>query len=615
MSLPSPDLYLRNTTAFQHSDMQLYSESFASFFSQFSDRYSIHESSVQTTIAALSEAIEPNRLDQGFAHAPRTILALLGLAAHVSIPNAAWATAKIEVRISDWKATRAISELRPEDSNQMFRVRGIVTKVDQIRLGIIDGAVQCAKCGKKFEMAPKCPDCKSSHLFVCERHPTAIFTQVIEIMQVHETARLKCKLCGDLVDTAKLGAIVDISGVVSIETDPKFDRKLAFVMESNYIRILTETKGGIANSFLSGGDLPLIRSISTRPYIFPVLVNSISIRSSSNPLVRASLLLLLFSTIADPIHILISRKLEDSTDLARLAPHCIIFDERSTDSLCCQKRKNSFIAGALVQSNGGLLVVNDLDRFLSGQLTFLEALETSRERIDTFHVVDTTFSSIVVVPRPEQLEPTLAERFTLRLAIDQEQKQVRHSTPRPSPRIGVEKWSNQYLPLVERLSGVTELISAADLLKYVAYARQFVHPAWNSASRQRLSDVTKTIPELRKVKNLAQCRARCELRENVISTDVDEAAELLIGSSEGESHRGAGGRANSRQKMVNDFMLEFKRVARYKEDGALGVSEMKEIAEMLQTQLKFPSFEHFLELLSMNNYVLQSSANSYRASK
>jgi hypothetical protein len=610
MSLPDPDLYLHGPTPFSHTEMQLFSESFATFFTTSPDRYSVSGTTIETTLAALSTVIN---LDRAIQQSPRPILSLLALAAHHSIPNYAWSKQKVIVQISDWKTTRSISDLKPEDSNHMRKIRGIVTKIGRIDQIPLQGTVRCGKCGKTFDIAPRCPDCKNTHVYISDKHPTVIFKQRIEITEIRGHSTLACQLSGDLVDSARPGDIVDLTGVLLIENDPKDDRKLVFVLDTNFVKQLSQTKSGIVNSFLSGGDVALIRAISGRPFLFPVLVNSILPRASLNPITRAAFCLLLFSTYQDPVHVTLSQKFGDVRDLAELAPRAVVFDEGSPNSLRCQRKKDGITAGAFSRANSGLLIVTDVDRFLAAQLTFLEVIETCKERLDAFHVIETVFSSIVVVGSPEALEGSLADRFAMRLVAEPDSRQVPHSTPRPSPRAGMEQWQNQYLPIAQRLRGVTDIIPKHEFLKYVAYARQFVHPTWTAGARERLREVAKSVPEMRKIKNLAQCRARCELRENVVDTDVDEVAELMMGSGETESRRVGAVRANSRQKIIGDFMVEFKRAAKYKEGGVIGVAEMPQLAEMVQYQAKFPSFEHFLEMLSTNNLVLQSGPRLYRA--
>jgi DNA replicative helicase MCM subunit Mcm2 (Cdc46/Mcm family) len=422
-------------------------------------------------------------------------------------------------------------------------------------------------------------------------------------MQIHDSARILCRLAGDLVNSVELGQIVDISGVASIDDDPKETRRLLFTMDANYIKLLKATKSGFVGSFITPSDFSLIQSISSNQFVFPLLVNSICIQATS--LVKAVLLLLLFSTSDDPFHVLISRKLDDISNFCDLAPHCIRFDEWTPEKLVASRSKNWFLAGAFAQANDGLLVIDDIDRFISSQFVFLEIIETSRERIDAFHCLPGVFSSLVIGSSPK----VDADKFTVCLQIQENKKPLRRVTSKLVQR-GFERWTNRYLPIGDRLSGGGEAIDSADLFRYATYARQFVHPKWTDGARRRLREVSKTSMQMRRIKNLAQCRARCDLREEVVESDVQETGEILM-SCGYDDRKSAKERVPSRQKVLNEFMIEFKRLASYKQDGKVGLDEMKEIAEIVQVGSKFSSFDQFLDTLSTNNFVLQSGPRKY----
>jgi DNA replicative helicase MCM subunit Mcm2 (Cdc46/Mcm family) len=422
-------------------------------------------------------------------------------------------------------------------------------------------------------------------------------------MQIHDTATISCSLAGDLVNSVQLGQIVDISGVASINDALIQTRRLLFTIDANYINPLKNTKSGFVGSFITSSDFSLIQSISSNQFLFPLLVNSIRIRA--NLLVKAVLLLLLLSTSDDPLHVLISRKLDDLSNFCDLAPHCIRFDEGTTQKLIASRKKNWFQAGAFAQANDGLLVIDDIDRFISSQFVFLEIIETSRQQIDSFHCLPVVFSSLVVGSSPK----VDAEKFTVCLQIEENKKPLKRVTPKLVQR-GFEHWANMYLPIGDRLSGGGETVEAADLFRYVTYARQFVYPKWTDGARRRLREVSKTSVQMRRIKNLAQCRARCDLREEVIESDVEEVGEILM-SCGCYDRKPTKERVSSRQKVLNEFMIEFKRLASYKQDGKVGLDEMKEIAEIVQVGSKFSSFDQFLDTLSTNNFVLQSGPRKY----
>jgi hypothetical protein len=209
--------------------------------------------------------------------------------------------------------------------------------------------------------------------------------------------------------------------------------------------LLNDQKSGYVSSFISSDHSALIESLSKNPFIIPLLVNSILVRSVPSSVIRAALLLLLFSTPSAPIHIWLSRKIDDLTDYCNLSPHCIRFDEACTDKLLCQRKKHEFLAGAFVQANEGLLIIDDIDRFLSAQNVFLEILETSRERIDAFRAVRSTFSSLVIGSSPK-IDENVRDKFTMQLEIDEEKKPMRRSTLDCSAQKGLSDGTTAICP-------------------------------------------------------------------------------------------------------------------------------------------------------------------------
>jgi DNA replicative helicase MCM subunit Mcm2 (Cdc46/Mcm family) len=598
------NLYLGDVKPLRPQVMSLFADAFISFFSRNRDSFSIIDRTVRTTMAALSQSIEVSKLEQGLHETPKTILALLAMAAHQAIDLPVWRRQKIHVEIVDWKITRSISELRPEDSNQLLRIRGIVTEVSTLSVIVREGKVTCTKCGKEFEQSGKCGECQSTHFVLTDKSPISEFEQRIELRQIHNDARIACTLAGDLVDSMQLGQIVDITGVVAIEQP--LDRRLSFTMDVHSVRLLKDERNGYVGSFISSEHCSLIESLSKNPLIFPLLVNSILVKSISNPVARAVLLLLLFSTPSAPVHIWVSRKIGGLGEYCDLAPHCILFDETSSDKLSCRRKKTEFLAGAFVQANEGLLVLDDIDRFISSQIVFLEILDTGHERVDPFRTVATTFSSLVI-GSSQKIDDNVKDKFTVQLEIDGDEKPMRRPTQRT-----FERWHDSHLPLSERLLGGDESVAPDDLVRYIAYGRQFVAPRWSPAVRARLREVATTTRQLKRIKALAECRVRTELRDNVREADIEEVSELLLSCSGVEERRRGKDRRSSRQKVVNDFMVEFARVAKYKEDGCLSIDEMKEIADMVQYSSRFPSFDQFLEALTTNSLILQSGPKSYR---
>jgi hypothetical protein len=90
-------------------------------------------------------------------------------------------------------------------------------------------------------------------------------------------------------------------------------------------------------------------------------------------------------------------------------------------------------------AHAALLLVTGVGRFIAAQLTFLERIDTSKDRIGAFHVVRTAVSSILIVGSLEQLKRSRADRLAMRLVAGQDDRQLPHSTP----RAGIEQRQNR----------------------------------------------------------------------------------------------------------------------------------------------------------------------------
>ena len=611
-------LYLPGTVPFRFSEMTAMKDSLVAFFEEHKGLLTPGTRTVSVKAASLRESLGGNKFEVFVRRCPRTFFGLLSLAADEVMGLAT--DKKVHAQITDWSNCRLISELRPEDSNQILKIRGIVVGVSVVETVVTSGRVRCRKCGKEYDVsvstkALKCPDChKSAYVFVRDGDVRirSGLRQKIKLAQIQQMDMITCVLVGELVDTVKLGDIVDVTGIVEIKTDSKMSRTLAFRVEANYVKVLNGTPGGFASSFIGPSDFDSIQRLSSQKYLFPMLVNSILPNSGLNMVTRALLLLFMFSTIDDPCHILLSRRFDGMDTYTASNPHCILFDETSKFSLFSTRTKHGFRCGAFVAANQGTILVSDLDRFRAAQMTYLEALETCYERIDPFYRVPTTFSSIIVGD-PRCIDEAVLDTFSAVIEVVEKQKDVRRATPRPQSYANQSftRWDDKFLPIAERLLGNGDKITPHDLAKYITYAKQFVKPKWTAQAQARLQEVSQTTQELLKIKNLAQCRARCELRDSVSESDIDDVAELILSANEGFKPRKTAS-VNSRQKIINDFMTEFKRLSKYKEDGIVTEKEVLDIAEMLSVPSKFVSVDNFLNVLSMNNYILSSGPRKYR---
>jgi hypothetical protein len=128
------------------------------------------------------------------------------------------------------------------------------------------------------------------------------------------------------------------------------------------------------------------------------------------------------------------------------------------------------------------------------------------------------------------------------------------------------------------------MVPRDDMLRYIAYALEFVAPGWPPAVRVKLREISAHPQQQKRIKALSECRARAEGARSGI-------------------HR------SKKASMTSWSNLRGWRNAK---KGCVSLDEMKEIADMVKFSSRFPSFEQFLEALGTNNLVLESGPTLFR---
>lgn len=625
---------------------------------------------IEVSLKNISSDIDRQMISNCLMKYPNFVLSALSMAAHFAFHNKILPFGTLyHVSINDWKSPiNHICELNSELVGCFIRVRGIIYSSTMINSKLIECRAKCSRCGKIFFISQSkkiCPNCKNKNINqIADDNPIIQYQQRFQMKDIihnyDHPLTLNCDIKGELCNSIRLGEIVDVTGVLKFDEKKskgnQSDRNFTLILDVNYVNKLQYTKGGYASSYVKVDDGEMIQTLENIKEIFPILINSFGMKSGSSlnihPMIKAALMLSLFSTPNDPVHILFSRYFDDLFSVIyQIVPHGVIFNEASINKLTSSiskvtsssfPSKTWFIGGSFVEANQGLLMVNDIDRFKTVQETFLEIVELGWERIDSLHKVSTNFSSIIISD-PKNLNNAVLNAFTLIFELDDELTNSLTSyvnTPHSSASLSqknhlkdhcletrrYEKWNNEHLTLAERLSLIAEVPQNSSLdtidhetfLKYVTYARQFVKPKWSKEAIEKLKDVSlKSIKDMNAVRNMAQCRARIELRNKVEVSDVVDCAEILEWSrnpphDKPKQQAVKNSRGNSKQKIVIDFMNEFKKFASYKENGIVEEKEMREIADMLDIPKKFYSFDHFLEQLTINNLVLLSGPKKYR---
>lgn len=208
---------------------------------------------------------------------------------------------------------------------------------------------------------------------------------------------------------------------------------------------------------------------------------------------------------------------------------------------------------------------------------------------------------------------------------------------------GYAAWSEkQGLGVRLRSTARLEPIPGQLLRKYIAYARQYVHPRLSEDAHGALQDfyislrkkqrggdsVPVTTRQLESLIRLAEARARMELREVVTRQDALDAVEVvketiifdtladLVGSTGlgavAAAARSAPRGSQSASKVAQSFVSKLEAEANDKGDPVFTTQELKDSFSGLGIPCPRPTFRDFLDELNVRNYILNSGGGKWK---
>jgi replicative DNA helicase Mcm len=487
-----------------------------------------------------------------------------------------------------------IRDIRSSHLNKFMVIEGIVRQSSDVRPQVTSAKFECPSCGNTITILQLDSRFKEPTRCSCGRHgrfrlvsKELVDAQRLVLEEIPESLeggeqpkRLSIFLREDLVEPkmekkTTPGSKVRIYGIV--KEVPVFLRTGAqsirydLMIEANNIEPIEKSFGEVE---LDDLDIKEIKKLSQDPKIFEKLRNSIAPSIFGHGKIKEAMLLQLMggvkkqkedgTTTRGDMHVLLvgdpgSGKSAMLTFISKVAPKARLVSGKGATGagLTATVVKDEFLrgwaleAGALVLTNGGIAVIDELDKMSSEDRDALhEALEQQRISISKANIQATLKAETTVLaaanpklgrfdpyaPIASQIDlpPTLINRFDLIFPI----------RDLPSKEMD-EKIAGHVLNLQQNPEDIRTEISSSLFKKYLSYSRQKIVPRLTNEAIQEIKNFyvdlrnttqkgegeIKPIPisarQLEALVRLAEASAKIRLSENVAKEDAIRAIELL----------------------------------------------------------------------------------------
>ena len=578
-----------------HLDANEQIERFKEFFSSNYEDSLHHLSSRGINVLKLdfSELIkfDPEMADQLLEEPEETIRA-----AELSIDTFDLQIKNFRVRVYNLPRDQFIfvRDIRSSHLNQFMTIEGIVRQSSDVRPHVTSAKFECPSCGNlitilqldsKFKEPSRCTCGRRGHFRLISKDlidaQRLVLEEIPESLEGGEQPkRLNVFLKEDLVEPkmekkTTPGSKVIVNGIIKevpilLRTGAQSIR-YDLMMEANYIDAIEKSFGEIELDEL---DEKEIKKLSEDPKIFEKLTKSIAPSIYGHEKVKEALVLQLMggvrkikddgTTTRGDIHVLLcgdpgSGKSQMLTFISKIAPKARLVSGKGTSSagLTASVVKDEFLrgwaleAGALVLANGGIAIIDELDKMSSEDRDALhEALEQQRVSISKANIQATLRSETTLLaaanPKLGRFDPytsiaaqidlpsTLINRFDLIFPI----------RDLPNKELD-EKIAGHVLNIQQNPDDINPEISRELLKKYLSYTKQKVLPhLTNEAideiknfyvglrnSGQKGDEEIKPIPisarQLEALVRLSEASAKTRLSDKVTKNDAKRAIELL----------------------------------------------------------------------------------------
>ncbi|NPA85946.1 MAG: minichromosome maintenance protein MCM [bacterium] len=496
---------------------------------------------------------------------------------------------KINVRIKNLPRSHKllIRNIRSAHIGRLVQFNALVRRASYVKPCLYMVKFVCPKCGTytvqliraKYEFRryiPRCPNCKVRMEPQLEASKL-IDVQLLVVQELpeeigggQEPYTIEAWLTDDIAGSVKPGDNIEIVGIPKFTLESPQSPVLKTYVEVVHIEKKTKQFEEIE---ISEDDISRIYQLSKDPDLEDKIIDSIApsiYLPGEYRLIKLAIALQLFggvrTTLPDgttkrgEIHILLvgdpgtakSAMLRFVKELAPKAIH-VVSKTSTVAGLTAVAVKDKFFgwsieAGAMVLADGGILLIDELDKFEKSELHgLLEAMEQGTVSIAKAGIVTilNARASVLAAANPkirftadklpieviaQTLPVQLISRFDLIFVL--------RDVPEPSFD---EKVAEHIVDSYTAPEKVSPPIPVELLRKYIAYARREIRPVLTQRAREKIINyyvqkrkemigadyVTISKRQLEAIIRLAQAHARMRLSETVDVQDIDVAIRLM----------------------------------------------------------------------------------------
>ena len=502
---------------------------------------------------------------------------------------------EIRARISNYPVQKSIRHINAEIIGKMTSVSGMVVRASEIKPLARELVYVCPdghittiilEKGLRIHTPSKCsnPKCTHHELGIESESSRFIDFQIVRLQELPEDLPpgqlphyIDVSVKQDLVDNARPGDRIILTGIVRIEQEPipgarSNSALYRLRIDGNNIEFLggksTKTSRKTEREEISPDEEKIIKSLSTSPDIYKRLINSFAPHIYGHYLIKEAILLLIIGStkrsltdgtkIRGDINIFLvgdpgTAKSEMLKFCARIAPRGLYTSGRGSTAAgltaAIVRDKTGIMmleAGAVVLGDQGLVCIDEFDKMKPEDRSALhEVMEQQTVSIAKGGIVATlnARTSILAAANPMygKYDPfkNITENVNLPIPLLTRFDLIFVVRDIPSKDKDM-KIATHIIDLHSATSNeITSLIDTDILTKYLAYAKR-INPTLTKAAENKIlnyymkmrnveSDdmITVTPRQLEGLIRLATARARLLMKDTVDENDANNAIHLI----------------------------------------------------------------------------------------